>query len=113
MARREKMTAGERIACEFASGGDWGPSQRRDIARRIDTAIRKAANSAAWDGYGYACNGVFPEGMEVMFGKSAAKRPSKPKPCKHEWQQSTPGPEKPEVTCKHCGIDRPKGRSKK
>lgn len=49
MARREKMTAGERIACEFASGGDWGPSQRRDIARRIDAAIRKAANAAAWD----------------------------------------------------------------
>jgi len=44
---KRKQTAGERVAAKYASGGDWGHLQRRDIARDIDAAIRKAA----WEGF--------------------------------------------------------------
>lgn len=49
--KREKMTAGEKIANEFASGGDWGVQQRRDIARRIDRLLARERNRAAWDAW--------------------------------------------------------------
>lgn len=44
--RAKKATVGERIADDFASGGDWGPQQRRDIAHRIDSAIKRAVKEA-------------------------------------------------------------------
>lgn len=74
MARRKKD-----VADKIADLLDAFPTLSKDVvkaavARKARAAIRKAANSAAWDGYGYACNGVLPAGMEVMFGKSAAKR---------------------------------------
>lgn len=52
MAKRAKMTVGERIAamCE----DEWhpnccGPAQTRWLSRRIDAAIRRAANAARKD----------------------------------------------------------------
>lgn len=46
MRTKKKATIGTRIADEYASGGDWGPQQRREIARRIDAAIRADGKKA-------------------------------------------------------------------
>lgn len=44
-----KPTIGERLAVDHICGGDWGAPERRDIARRIDSAIRRAVKE------GFAC----------------------------------------------------------
>jgi hypothetical protein len=64
-----KQTKGEKLAHEVYRCAPQTADEVAELAKKIDKLFAKERKRALWDGYAYACNGVLPAGMEVMFGK--------------------------------------------